>query len=70
MITMDTMAVVIGVFGLLGGMIAFVSFVSQRPTRKEMNDAIEKSVEPIADDTKYLRRRIDELMDIVRSERS
>jgi hypothetical protein len=61
MITMDTVAIVIGVLGLLGGLIAFVSFVSQRPTRREVNDAIDKTVRPIADDVKYIRERIDQM---------
>ena len=69
MITMDSVSVIIAVFGLLGGMIAFVSFISQRPTRREMYDAIEKSVEPIAEDMKYVRSRIDELVDLSRNNR-
>ncbi|MFZ4620972.1 MAG: hypothetical protein ACOYNS_10455 [Bacteroidota bacterium] len=68
MITMDAIAVVIAVFGLLGGLIAFISFVSQRPTRKEVDDAIKKSVEPISDDLKYLRDRIDEIVGIIRKQ--
>lgn len=70
MITMDSVAIVIAVFGLLGGLVAFISFVSQRPTRTEMNTAIDKTVVPIADDMKYVRKRIDELMDISRGDRS
>jgi len=70
MITMDSVAVIIAVFGLLGGLIAFVSFVSQRPTREEVNATIDKTVTPIAEDMKYVRSRIDELVDISRSDRS
>ncbi len=70
MITMDAVAIIIAVFGLLGAVIAFVSFVSQRPTREEMNSAIDKTVTPIADDMKYVRKRIDELVDISRGEHS
>ncbi|KAB2967517.1 hypothetical protein [Zoogloea sp.] len=69
MITMDAFAVVIGVFGLLGGMIAFVSFVSQRPTRKEMNEAIERSSSQLADELKYLRTRMDEIYALLQERR-
>lgn len=65
MITMDLVAVIIAVFGLLGGLIAFVSFISQRPTRVEMNDAIDKSVKPISEDLKYVRDRIDAMFDMM-----
>jgi uncharacterized protein YneF (UPF0154 family) len=67
---MDLVAVIIAVFGLLGGLIAFVSFISQRPTRDEMNDAIDKSVTPISEDLKYVRDRIDAMFDMMQKKDS
>lgn len=61
MITMDPLAISISGIFLLGALIAVMKFVSDRPKREEMQQAIDRTVKPIADDVKYIRERIDQM---------
>ena len=61
---------VIGVLGLIGGLIAFMSFVSDRPTRQEVKDELaaqqassESHWQLIKKDLDYIRDRLDSMGD-------
>lgn len=61
MITVDTVGIIISIFGLLGLVIVFLGFVSTRPTRREMKEEIKQSVDQLLAELQYIRARIDEL---------
>lgn len=61
MMTLDTVAIIVSIIGLIGLVTAFLSFVSNRPTRSEMNTAISASVDVVREDIRGLRDDIKEL---------
>lgn len=62
MTTYEIVLLSVAVIGLLNIALALIKYISERPTRGEMNEAIKKSIEPLIDDLKYIRHRVDELM--------
>ncbi len=58
MVTLDTVALIVGILGLLSGFVAFLTFVSSRPTRTEVN----AMVNGLKEDVTYIRSRVDELV--------
>lgn len=61
MLTMDPLAISIAGIFLIGALIVVMKFISERPKRQEMYDAIDRTVRPIAEDVKYIRERIDQM---------
>ncbi|MEW5799967.1 MAG: hypothetical protein AB1728_13280 [Bacteroidota bacterium] len=61
MVTMDPLAISISGIFLVGALIGVLKFVSDRPKREEMQQAIDRSVKPIVDDLKYMRGKVDEI---------
>ncbi|MFA6470129.1 MAG: hypothetical protein WCW35_14635 [Bacteroidota bacterium] len=45
MVQIDAAGIIFGIIGVVAVLITFLSFVSSRPTRKEMDAAITKTVE-------------------------
>lgn len=73
-ITLSLATVIIGVVGMIVGLISgfmgFMTFVSERPTRTEMNEALAAQLaasdarwEPIKADLDYIRKRLDKMGD-------
>lgn len=60
MTTYEIVLLSVAVIGLLNIALALIKYISERPTRGEMNEAIKKSIEPLVDDLKYIRHRVDE----------
>ncbi|NUN68828.1 MAG: hypothetical protein HUU02_03860 [Bacteroidetes bacterium] len=61
MITLDPLATSISGIFLIVALIAVLKFVSDRPKREEIQSTIDRTVQPIADDVKYIRERIDQM---------
>lgn len=61
MIQMDPLATIITGISLIGALIVVLKFVSDRPKREEVQNTIDRTVKPIADNVQYIRDRIDEL---------
>jgi hypothetical protein len=58
-LTLDPLALACCILGILGGLVAFVAFISSRPSRDEVAASIRSAVEPLKGDIKYIRDRID-----------
>lgn len=61
MVQMDPLAMTISGIVLIGALIVVLKFVSDRPKRTEMQDAIDRTVKPIADNVQYIREQVDQL---------
>jgi hypothetical protein len=57
--SLDPLSLAFCILGLLGGLVAFFAFISSRVTREELNSTISSAVQPVRDDIKYIRDRID-----------
>jgi hypothetical protein len=60
MLTMDPLAIIISGIFLVGGVITILQFIGDRPKREEVQQTIDRSVKPIAENVQYIRDRIDE----------
>lgn len=67
MIQIDAAGILFGIIGVVAVLITFLSFVSSRPTRKEVNESIGTTVqafkEVVAAETKNLKDGITEIKD-------
>ena len=58
--TLDSVGLILSAVTLLLGGVGAIAFIAARPTRREMNDAIQASTQSIAADLAYIRKRIDD----------
>lgn len=70
MLTMDPLAVIISGIFLIGGIIGMVKFISERPTRKEMYESIDRVMKPINEELQYQHKRLDDIYDALPKRRT
>ncbi len=61
MFTMDPLGMTIAGITLVGGLIVVLKFVSERPKRDEIQQMINLNIQPIMQELKYIRERIDKM---------
>ena len=62
MITMDPLAITISGLFLVGALIGVLKFISDRPSRIEMYETLDRNIQPILSELKYIRHKLDEVM--------